>query len=465
MDVEFRGPVAAHQTTLIDLCRTVSGAGGRCLVVGGAVRDALSKRPADEYDLEVFGLEAGALLALLEEKFRIDRVGEAFGVVKLRDHPFDIALPRRESKRGLGHRGFEVYSDPAMTFEEAAARRDFTINAIAFDPLSGEILDPYRGAADLEERILRHVSPRFVDDPLRVLRGAQFIARFELRPAPETVSLCRRIGLEGLASERIFEELRKLILRGLRPSLGLEFLRQVEWLRFFPEIDALVGCPQDPLWHPEGDVFVHTGLVLDAFAGERLGDAREDLVVGLACLCHDLGKPATTVVTQGRVRSPGHEALGEPPTRSLIGRLTPQRRLVDEVVPLVRDHLKPQQLFDSQASDAAVRRLARRVGRIDRLIRVVRADQRGRSPKEPEDAATDWLQVRAEQLAVEDSAPAPLVLGRHLIARGYSPGPAFRPVLEAIYEAQLDGALDGKGVERWLDMHLTRIWSGVLGKS
>ena len=458
MALDFRGTARGHLAALDALCREIARAGGRCLVVGGSVRDALLGIDVEEFDLEVFGLAPKELVALLEQSHRIDRVGEAFGVVKLRDHPFDVALPRRESKRGLGHRGFELQSDPDLSLEEAARRRDFTINAISYDPLTGELIDPVGGRQDLERRRLRHVSERFVEDPLRVLRGAQFTARFELDPAEETIELCRRVGIEELAPERIFEEFRKLLLRGRRPSLGLELLRRAEWLRFFPEIEVLVGCPQDPRWHPEGDVFVHTGLVLDAFAAERIGEPWEDLVVGMACLCHDFGKPATTVEEGGRIRSPGHEAAGEPPTRQFLARLTAQRRLADQVVPLVREHLKPQQLYAAGASDSAVRRLARRVERIDRLIRVVRADQRGRPPLEPDDEAVLWLRRCAERLKVEDAAPQPLILGRHLIDRGRPPGPEFKPVLDAAYEAQLDGRFDEGDALEWLDRHLPALW-------
>jgi len=190
-------------------------------------------------------------------------------------------------------------------------------------------------------------------------------------------------------------------------------------------------------------VWVHTGMVMDAFASDRLGDDREDLVVGLACLCHDLGKPATTVESGGRVRSRGHESAGELPTRSFLGRLTRQESLVEGVVPLVLHHLKPRQLFEAQSGDAAVRRLARKVGRIDRLARVARADARGRFPRPLEDdLSADWLEARAADLDLVAQAPKALILGRHLIERGLSPGPDFGPLLERCFEAQLDGFFD-----------------------
>lgn len=408
-------------------------------MVGGSVRDGLLGLPALDLDLEVYGIEPEPLRALLQESFALDLVGRSFGVLKLRGLAIDVAIPRRESKRGLGHRGFEIHSDPHLSLPEAAARRDFTVNAMAWDPLTGELLDPYGGVADLEARQLRHVSEKFAEDPLRVLRAMQLAARFDFEVAPATVTLCRSIGPEGLARERVFEEWRKLMLQGRSISRGLDFLRQCGWLGLYPELEQLIGCQQEPEWHPEGDVWIHTLHVLDAFAEERLGDPWEDLIVGFGCLCHDLGKPATTVFDRGRWRSPGHEEAGEGPTRSFLARLSEQQALVEAVVPLVREHLKPFQLHAAGASVAAIRRLARRV-RIDRLVRVGRADHRGRPPK-PFDGfpAGAWLLEQAEQLALADQAPQPIVLGRHLIELGLTPGPQFKPLLDACFEAQLDG--------------------------
>ncbi len=417
------------------------------MLVGGTVRDALLGQPAKDLDIEVFGLEPERLRALLGEHFELDLVGQSFGVLKVRHLAIDVSIPRRESKRGLGHKGFEIHSDPELTVQEAAQRRDFTINAMAWDPLIGELIDPAGGLADLEKKTLRHVSEKFAEDPLRVLRGMHFVARFGLDAAPETLVLCNRIEPEGLARERIFDEWKKLILQGREISRGLQFLRETGWVTYYPELVALIDCPQEPEWHPEGDVWIHTLHVMDAFATERLGDDWEDLVVGFGCLCHDLGKPATTQFEDGRIRSKGHEEAGEEPTRTFLARMSNQRRLVDEVVPLVQEHLKPIVLYKAKSSAAAIRRLARRVGRIDRLVRVGRADHGGRPPL-PFDGfpAGQWLLDQAEALAVAANQPKPIVMGRHLIALGLEPGRHFKDLLEACFEAQLDGTfndLDG----------------------
>ena len=451
VQLEFRAVDDRLLSAVLWICRRVAAARGRAHVVGGCVRDALLGAPVGDFDLEVFGVQPDALRRLLGERFELDQVGESFGVLKVRGLAIDIALPRRESKSGLGHRAFDIASDPCMSPEEAAARRDFTVNAIAYDPLRERLVDPVGGADDLRARVLRHTSERFREDPLRVLRGMQFVARFELRPAAETLALCREIDFEGLAPERVFEEWRKLVLRGVAIGSGLRFLEDAGWLRFFPEIAALRGCPQDPEWHPEGDVLDHLGHVMDAFALRRLGDPWEDLVVGLACLCHDFGKPATTQLEDGRWRSKGHEAAGEAPTRTFLARITRQQDLVAAVVPLVVHHLKPFQLYAADSGAAAVRRLALKV-RIDRLVRVARADSEGRPPLEADGAAESWLLARAEELSLRDQAPRPLVLGRHLIDRGLEPGPRFGPILRQCFEAQLEGEFhDVEGGLEYLD--------------
>ncbi|MBM3683673.1 MAG: HD domain-containing protein [Actinobacteria bacterium] len=424
------------------ICIAVRSQGGAAHLVGGAVRDAALGRTVNEVDLECFGLAVEELHTIVSGIIPVTLVGASFGVLKARGLALDVSVPRLERKTGPGHRGFHIDADPHLDPAVAAARRDFTINAIAYDLLEDRIIDPFDGLDDLRRRVLRHTSPQFDEDPLRVLRGMQFIARFGLTADPDTVVRCRGIDPEGLAAERIFDEWRKLLLRGVHIGDGLGFLRDTGWIRHTPELEALLDCPQDPEWHPEGDVFVHTGHVLDQFASRRLGDDEEDLVVGLACLCHDLGKPATTVFDAGRWRSPGHEQAGIPPTRSLLGRMTSQHDLVEQVVVLVAEHLKPDQLHRQGAGAAAVRRLAARVGRLDRLLRVARADRDGRPPLPTDDfPAASWLLGLAAELDVLDAPPRPVVLGRHLVAAGLTPGPTFRPLLDACYEAQLDGRI------------------------
>jgi len=429
----------------------VKGTGGRALLVGGCVRDELLGGEPKDFDIECFGISGEDLQRVLATRFELDLVGISFGVIKLHHLDIDVALPRRETKLGLGHRAFGMEHDPSLTIEEASARRDFTVNAIYKDPLTGEILDPWHGRADLERKILRHVSPHFVEDPLRVLRGMQFVARFDLTPAPETIEICRGMTPEGLAPERLMGEWSKLLTQGVKISKGLEFLRAVGWTQYYPELERLIGCRQDPEWHPEGDVWNHTLCALDAFARERnnriieLANDRmenEDLVVGLAVLCHDFGKPACTAYdpVKKRIRSLGHDEEGVAPTLSFLKRLTNEERLLKEVPPLVRLHMRPFAMWKDKSSDGAIRRLAAKVVRIDRLIRVAAADDAGRPPFPSEPEPLKWLAEQAERLRVADSVPKPIVQGRDLIALGMKPGVEFGRILKTAYEAQLDGA-------------------------
>jgi tRNA nucleotidyltransferase (CCA-adding enzyme) len=433
-----------------ELARAVQQRGGRAWLVGGGVRDALLGLERKDFDLEVFGLEPAALEEVLRREHAVVDVGRSFGVLKLKGLPVDVALPRRETKVARGHRGFAIDADPHLDLKTAAERRDLTINAIYEDPLTGEVADPIGGREDLHARRLRHCSPRFAEDPLRLLRVMQFAARFEFDVAPETIELCRRLDLAELPRERIEEEWRKLLLVGRKPSLGLRFLRDADALRAFPELATLIGCPQNPQWHPEGDVWVHTGHCLDHFARERTGD-ESDWIVGLAILCHDLGKPPTTKLEDGVLRSLGHSEAGVAPARALLARITAETDVVESVVALVLHHLKPHELFTAKAGDAAIRRLATKVN-VRLLVRMARHDHLGRPPL-PDDGfpAGRWLLERAEALAAADAAPRPIVQGRHLIELGHAPGPRFKLLLDQCYEAQLDGKFaDVEGGLAWL---------------
>ena len=426
--------------TVQALCLDVAAAGGRALLIGGCVRDAALGRPLRDLDLEVFGVAPERLVTLVRRHSPADVVGRHFPVLHLRGLPVDVSLPRQRRSLPEGSApDFTTGADPGASPADAALRRDFTIDAIGLDPLAPEIVDPCRGLADLAEGRLVHTSPRFDEDPLRVLRAMQLLARFELSVDPATRERCRALTPEGLPRERIFGEWRRLLLEGQLPSRGLHFLRGVGWLQHFPELEALVGCPQDPEWHPEGDVWIHTLHCLDAFAQARSGNEREDLIVGLAVLCHDFGKPATTRELKGRITSHGHEALGAELAQRWLERWSGEPALAAEVAAHVGAHLAPALLHRQGSSDAAVRRLARRVGRIDLLVRVAAADHAGRPPLTDAFVAGDWLLERAGALQVKQGPPKPLVLGRHLIAEGLTPGPGFKPILDACYEAQLSG--------------------------
>ena len=428
------------------IVRAIHDAGGRALIVGGWVRDRVMGRPSKDVDLEVFGLPADRLRGILAAFGAVNAVGESFTVYKVAG--IDVALPRRESKVGSGHRGFEVRGDPGLSPADAARRRDFTINAIGWDPLTGEYVDPFDGRGDIERRVLRAVdSSTFPEDSLRVLRALQFAARFELQIDPATAELCRRIPLDDLPPERIRGEIEKLLLQARRPSIGFELALRLGVIdRLFPELSALVGCPQEPDWHPEGDVWIHTLLVIDE-ARSRIDDLDRprQLAVMLGAVCHDLGKPATTAFVDGRIRSIDHEQAGVGPATAVLDRLNVHtiggfdvRR---QVLGITAHHLKPGMFGMSKTpvSDGAFRRLAQKVD-LELLARVAKSDCMGRGGGF-DCSSMDWFLERAQQLGVEHAPPRPLVLGRHLLALGMSPGPRIGELLRAVYERQLDGSI------------------------
>jgi tRNA nucleotidyltransferase (CCA-adding enzyme) len=436
---------------ILRLARAVREAGGRALMVGGCVRDRLMRRGAKDWDVEVYGVEPERLRELLDRMGRVNIVGEAFTVYKL-GRDLDVSIPRRERKAGRGHRAFYIEGDPHMSVEEAARRRDFTVNAILEDPLEGHLLDPFGGRADIEAKLLRAVAPEtFVEDSLRVLRAAQFAARFGFTVEEKTVELCRSIDLTDLPAERVWGELEKILLAAREPSIGLRWLDTLCATRqLFPEIDALKDVPQEKDWHPEGDVFTHTLLVCDR-ARELVDDLdyQRRVTVMLAALCHDFGKPSTTEFVEGRIRSRGHEEAGVQPTLSFLDRLRvftlEGYDVRAQTVALVADHLKPGEFYRTrgEVTDGAFRRLARRC-ELELLYRVAKADSLGRNaPWVPRERwftsdAQEWFIERARELAIERKPPAPILMGRHLLEMGLEPSPLVGEITRAVYEMQLD---------------------------
>ena len=430
----------------VAIARAVREAGGRALIVGGWVRDRLMGRESKDVDLEVYGVSSDRLRELLGRFGSVNAVGESFTVYKVAG--IDIALPRRESKVGRGHKGFAVTGDPALSPVEAARRRDFTINAISWDPLSNTYEDPFGGREDIGRRVLRAVDPStFADDSLRVLRAVQFSARFEFNLDETTEALCRRIPLDDLPAERIWGEIEKLLLQARRPSRGFELALRLGVIdSLFPEMKALVGCPQEPEWHPEGDVWIHTLMVIDE-ARTRIADLPHprQVAVMLGAVCHDFGKPATTAFSDGRIRSIDHEQAGVAPATAMLDRLNVHSiggfDVRAQVLGITAHHLKPGMFGMSKTpvSDGAFRRLAQKVD-LELLALVAKSDCMGRLGTF-DCSSMDWFLERARQLGVEHAPPAPIVLGRHLLSLGVTPGPRMGEILRAVYEKQLDGSV------------------------
>jgi len=421
----------------------------RAYLVGGCVRDWLLERPIHDFDIEVFGVDDRQLARALSPWGRAELVGRSFGVLKLTTasgRTFDFSIARQDGRDGSDPGS--VARDTDSGVRRAAARRDYTINALSFDPRRMRMLDFFGGEADLRNGILRHTSDAFAEDPLRVLRGMQLAARFVLRTAPETLELCRRMvaTYSELPAERVWGEWFKWAADGVAPSHGLRHLADCGWIAHFPEICALQDTPQDPEWHPEGDVFVHTCHCLDALAELpewQKADALARAVLSFAVLAHDFGKPQTThaAMRSGRARivSPGHEEAGGPLAQEFLRRLGAPAAVEARVVPLVMNHLAHLPML----TDRAVRRLARRLepATIQELIILITADAYGRPPR-PKVVPDGLLRLRhlATESAVATGAPRPILMGRHLLELGLPPGKSFGVILAAAYEAQLEGA-------------------------
>jgi tRNA nucleotidyltransferase (CCA-adding enzyme) len=443
---------------IIDRVKTAGAT--EALLVGGFVRDRVMGLPSKDVDIEVYGLSYGQIAAALEPHHDVRFVGAAFGVLKV-DHAIDVSLPRRESKTGSRHTDFKVRPDPAMTPLEACRRRDFTINSLAMTA-DGEILDFFGGVEDLRAGVLRATSPAFREDPLRVLRGVQFAGRFGLTMHPDTVAVCRQIVGEygAFSRERVMEEWWKWAVKSRKPSRGLAVLEATGWDVHYPMLGPLRATAQDPVWHPEGNVWVHTLHVCDAAAevAEREGlDEAQRAVLLFAALCHDLGKVTTTHRNAaGRWVAPEHAAAGVDPTQAFLAGIGAPSYLHEQVAPLVREHMA--HLATPDPNDHIVSRLANRLGpsTIEMWSHVVEADHSGRPPKAKTNPVTRWVEL-AKKLQIDGRKPQPLLQGRYLLEMGWQPGPPLGRALKKAFEAQLDGAFvdETSGLE-WVRTHADR---------
>lgn len=444
----------------------------RALLVGGAVRDELLQLSTKDADVEVYGVSADDLFTILQELFPvIDAVGRSFGIFKVTlddGSSLDVAIPRTESKSGLGHKAFSVTGNPDLSVEEAFRRRDFTVNAIAKDVKTGEYVDPFNGRADLESRTLRVVDPQtFVDDPLRVFRAVQFVARFHLSVPPETMKLLRSMVAEGeletLSKERVTDEWRKLLLKAEKPSIGLSLMRELGIVkRYYPELHALIDTPQEPEWHPEGDVWIHTLMVLDVAAKilrahvERFSE-RDALTVMLGSLVHDFGKPLVTEKRDGKWRAFGHEEAGISPAKSFFSHFTFGEVIAHDAFAIIRDHLKPSvhyrafqkgEINDVQYANI-IRRLLKRLDglALDVFLAVTEADMRGRGLKGDDVAYPEgeFLRAMVKKESLVEASRTLLLTGRELIDEfGMTEGSDLGQMIKKIEEARDNGEISTK---------------------
>lgn len=425
--------------------------GGFALLVGGAVRDMLLDIPCKDLDIEVHGLSLEKLEKILGEFGPVSLVGKAFGVLRLHGLDIDWSVPRTDS---TGRKPL-VELDPHMSIERAFARRDLTINAMGINIKTKELVDPFNGLNDLRHGILRAPVPQlFVEDPLRFFRVMQFVGRFEMKPDDTLNDICAHMDVSGVSRERIETEFNKLFLKSKRPSLGIVWLDTIHRLKdILPELAATKGIQQEPTWHPEGDVFEHTKQALDAAAILDYDSDHEKLVIMYAALCHDLGKPETTEVVEGAIKSYGHERDSEKRAKALLKRITANKILIDQVAKLVRYHMHPLQFVTSNAKDSAYKRLARNLSpdvTIAMLAKLALVDRQGRNPKKGSPLHNAIPDVEsflkhAQEAEVVHKVEEPILHGRDLMDV-MKPGPEMGALLKKAYELQLEEGIKDKEI-------------------
>ena len=422
----------------LEVARRVAARGGSTYFVGGYVRDGLLGRENKDVDIEVHGIQPRCLEEILDSLGQRITIGESFGVFNLKGFSLDIAMPRKEAARGMGHRDFDIFVDPFIGTEAAARRRDFTVNALMQDVLTGEIVDHFGGQEDLRQGILRHVCDvSFAEDPLRVLRAAQFAARFGFRVAPETIALCREMDLRHLPKERIEGELKKALLKAEKPSVFFTVLRQMEQLDvWFPELKALIGVEQNPVFHAEGDVWTHTMMVIDEAARLRHRPA-QPLWFMLSAVTHDFGKAVCTEAKDGVLHAYDHEKLGLPLAEAFLRRITSETKLIEYVLNLTELHMKPNTVAAARSAIKVTNRMFDQAIDPEALICIALADDRGRITKTPGDSNEEWLCQRLE--VFREVMASPCVMGRDLVAAGLVPDKDFTQILEYAHKLRLAG--------------------------
>ena len=436
---------------LEDILKDLQKIGATPILVGGSVRDHFLNIPIKDYDIEIFGINSLEIIQNCLQKYGcVKLVGKSFGVLTLRvnEYDFDFALPRTETKIGLSHQDFEVITNASLSFKEAAIRRDFTINAIGYDFFKEEFIDPFDGIEDLRTKTIKHINDKtFIEDSLRVYRAVAFASRFNFKIEEKTKELCKQIVLKNelkyLPKERVYEEFKKLFLKSSKPSIGFELMREIGILKYFSELQALINCIQEPEYHPEGDVWVHTMMALDEMARilkeENIENDYKELYLFYSILCHDFGKPFCTEEINGKITSHKHESLGIEPTISFLSKITNEKKFIEIVCSLVKNHLAPFQLYKTESSLKAVKRLSLKVN-IEDLCLVCLADCLGRTIQDKEKCpkATSWLLTKAKELDIHNEPIKPIIQGRDLIKLGFKPSNKFKEILEFAFDLQLD---------------------------
>ena len=419
MDLALSGQIAAK----------VAENGGCAYYVGGFVRDGIMGIECKDIDIEVYGIPPARLREVLAELGEVYDKGASFGVLGLCHSEIDIAMPRTESRTGARHTDFDVTVDPFLKPQQASRRRDFTVNALMQDVLTGEVLDFHGGRDDLANKVIRCVCPQtFVEDALRVFRGCQFAARFDAQIEEKTRRLCAEMDVTALSVERVFGEMEKALIKAEKPSVFFRELAKMDHLKeYFPEIAGMMGVEQNPRFHPEGDVFEHTMLTLDC-AAELRYRAEWPLGFMLSALCHDIGKiVATETQGDGRITAYGHEVLGLDLVEKQLRRITNHEKLIAYVKNQTELHMRPNMLAHSKSKKKKTRQLFDLSLCPNDLILLSRADASGKKDEPYNEGNEAWLRERLEDY--RECVSRPMVGGTDLIAAGLKPGRNFSELL------------------------------------
>lgn len=432
----------------IEIFRKIRKEGGRALIVGGWVRDKLMDVYSKDIDVEIFGIPESELGAKLQRCFGdsvskdTTEVGKSFSVFKM--GMYDFSLPRTEKKTGSGHTGFSTVPDHNLDFKTASMRRDFTINSIGYDPIKSEYYDEWGGIDDIRKLILRHTSSAFSEDPLRVMRAFQFISRFKLFPHKETVDLCRTLRSEfhTISKERILEEFKKWAM-GDHPACGLSFLKRSSWIEEMPILSNMVRCPQDPVVHPEGDVFSHTALICQYIADKFDFEGKDRFTLMMAGLLSNCGKPNSVVYEgsdpiRGRVTFPEYHLVSAILADNFLHELKCDHDTIHKITEVLTNQMEP---FVQPNSAAKARKLLHRQNRhksMKFLWPLLEANNSSRPPHPcgmPR-LASELIDLCKDELLINPSCSC-LIFGRDLIERGYKQGKDLGLEKQRLYDLQV----------------------------
>lgn len=447
---------------MMKIVHAVSSAGGKAYVVGGFVRDALIGKDNKDIDFEIHGLDSCKIETLLFEVSGSPAVrkGSSFGVYGIKGYDFDIAMPRKEHCIGSKHTDFAVSVDPNMGVEEASRRRDFTINALMYDVESDEIIDCHNGCNDLARKTIRHVcDDTYIEDALRVFRAAQFAARFGFDIASETIALSRSISgkLSALSGERVESEMHKALMKSEQPSVFFRKLVEMDALGYwFPELSALIDTPQAPEFHPEGNVFEHTMLVIDQAAKVR-DRADDPYAFMLTALCHDYGKAKTTFFNEKKQRlvAYGHDNAAKPIVDAFMDRLRLPNAVRAYVQNLTALHMQPNMYVETNATDYAFNHMFDKTKHAEDLLLLSRCDHFGRGLQR--DYARYENKLSAQLTKYRELMELPEATAVDFMKLGAKPSPLLGEMLEMSHKMHLKGVPCNKAIVQTRNQFAKRI--------